>query len=522
MSEAADAVAVPTEANGQSRVTELKVSGHLMTLDVGLFCLFQSPPGQGGDDGSGLPGVRVSLPPNANVRPDAVTISTFRQDGWLSTRDDAALVRVASGPAQILVTIYQSPAHRPEAAPRLQVLRLSAEGQQTAPSPHPSRPAGAAVPALAAVNGTAPAPGEADVVAPVQRMGDVGATFGDWVGTRGSRQWIEGFSLAPRSEDVTPSDIEYQAVLGRAGCRRGSRAASSAAAAAWRCRCWASGPIEGQRGEDNTNAATPRPSSTAVRVGPFPAGESARPRAWRRSKAFSVTSDRVRLAQRAAGRGTQAARQAAHRRNLPARSQDGRRSVPLITLPRDHRGLSGRQSQGRGVKYLFVHQNFPGQYLHIVRHLVASKQHDVVFISEPNSQPDPRRADACRMQSHGLPRRRRTSRRGSWMRRCGAPRSWRTRPAALKQLGFEPDIIIGHHGWGELLNIRDVWPEAPLLGYLEFYYRIDGIDVGFDPEFPTNPADHPAHPGEERDQSAGAQSRRTCADADAVAALDLP
>ena len=63
--------------------------------------------------------------------------------------------------------------------------------------------------------------------------------------------------------------------------------------------------------------------------------------------------------------------------------------------------------------------------------------------------------------------------------------------ANLKQLGFEPDVIIGHHGWGELLNIRDVWPDAPLVGYLEFYYRIDGVDVGFDPEFPTPAWDHP-------------------------------
>ncbi|MFZ0018563.1 MAG: glycosyl transferase, partial [Acetobacteraceae bacterium] len=37
------------------------------------------------------------------------------------------------------------------------------------------------------------------------------------------------------------------------------------------------------------------------------------------------------------------------------------------------------------MKYLFVHQNFPGQYLHLVRHLVASKQHDLVFITEPNA-----------------------------------------------------------------------------------------------------------------------------------------
>ena len=54
----------------------------------------------------------------------------------------------------------------------------------------------------------------ADIVAHVQRAGDVPGKIGEWVGTRGSRQWIEGFSLAPR-DGVKPADIEYQAVLGR-------------------------------------------------------------------------------------------------------------------------------------------------------------------------------------------------------------------------------------------------------------------------------------------------------------------
>ncbi len=31
---------------------------------------------------------------------------------------------------------------------------------------------------------------------------------------------------------------------------------------------------------------------------------------------------------------------------------------------------------------------------------------------------------------------------------------------SLRYLGFEPDIIIGHHGWGEMLNLRDIWPDA--------------------------------------------------------------
>ena len=55
----------------------------------------------------------------------------------------------------------------------------------------------------------------------------------------------------------------------------------------------------------------------------------------------------------------------------------------------------------------------------------------------------------------------------------------------LKKLGFLPDMIIGHHGWGELLNIEDVFPGVPVLGYYEFYYSIYGGDVGFDAEFPT-------------------------------------
>ncbi len=142
------------------------------------------------------------------------------------------------------------------------------------------------------------------------------------------------------------------------------------------------------------------------------------------------------------------------------------------------------------MKYLFVHQNFPGQYLHIVRHLVASKQHDVVFITEPNANriPGVRTVPYAKPRPAAAEAHVATRELDAAVRRADVVAHT---AANLKQLGFEPDIIIGHHGWGELLNIRDVWPQAPLLGYLEFYYRIDGIDVGFDPEFPTLPADHP-------------------------------
>jgi glycosyltransferase involved in cell wall biosynthesis len=54
----------------------------------------------------------------------------------------------------------------------------------------------------------------------------------------------------------------------------------------------------------------------------------------------------------------------------------------------------------------------------------------------------------------------------------------------LKAQGFTPDVIIANHGWGESLFLKDVWPEAKLGIYCEFYYHPHGADVGFDPEFP--------------------------------------
>ncbi|MBV9734696.1 MAG: hypothetical protein JO209_02220 [Acidisphaera sp.] len=194
---------------GQKLITELKVSGHLMSLDTGLFCIVQTPASRRADDGTGLPGVRISLPPGGPSRPDAVSIVAFRPDGWLNGQADAALVRVTAGPAQVLVTVYQAPSGT-DTAPRLQVLRLADDAQGV--------PAAAPVGAAAAQPGRAAPGGQPrtmpEMVAHVQVRGDVGAALGDWIGERGSKRWIEGFMLLPQKH-VTPRDIEYQAVLGR-------------------------------------------------------------------------------------------------------------------------------------------------------------------------------------------------------------------------------------------------------------------------------------------------------------------
>ena len=142
------------------------------------------------------------------------------------------------------------------------------------------------------------------------------------------------------------------------------------------------------------------------------------------------------------------------------------------------------------MRYLFIHQNFPGQYLHLLRHLAADQTNELVFISETNNnaiegvrrvryqQPKPNQE-----QVHLVAR----------DFDIAARRAEIVAGLAgnIKRLGFTPDVVIGHHGWGELLDIRDVFPDAPVLGYFEFYYETDGQDVNYDSEFPITPERFP-------------------------------
>ena len=187
-------------------ITELKVSAHLMTLDAGLFCVFNSPGAPPPDAAMGLPGVRLSAAPAPAGSGGTVDISGFSPGGWLGGGNGAALVRVTGGAAPVLVTIYQDPSGQQD-APKLQVICLTEAGAESAVAARPADPAPDRT--------EPPMQGkDIEVAAHIYGRGDVAGRLGRWMGERGSKRWIEGFGLIP-SAGVAASDIEYQAVLGR-------------------------------------------------------------------------------------------------------------------------------------------------------------------------------------------------------------------------------------------------------------------------------------------------------------------
>lgn len=133
------------------------------------------------------------------------------------------------------------------------------------------------------------------------------------------------------------------------------------------------------------------------------------------------------------------------------------------------------------MKILFVHQNFPGQYLHLASHLGAIPGNQVVFITQ--------RKDANLPGVRNIvykPRREATPKMHPYLRSTEAyvlnAQSVARVALELKHSGFVPDLMVGHNGWGEIWYLKDVFPQTPLLGYFEFFYRFAGADVGFDPE----------------------------------------
>jgi glycosyltransferase involved in cell wall biosynthesis len=134
---------------------------------------------------------------------------------------------------------------------------------------------------------------------------------------------------------------------------------------------------------------------------------------------------------------------------------------------------------------LFLHPNFPAQFRHLATALGKDSQHRVVYGTsrQQGSIPgvtkvlyQPSREPATQTH-HYVKSLESAVLQGQAMYRVGQ---------RLKQEGFVPDIVYGHSGWGPTLFMKDVFPQAKLLCYFEWYYHAHGSDADFDP---TDPLD---------------------------------
>ena len=133
---------------------------------------------------------------------------------------------------------------------------------------------------------------------------------------------------------------------------------------------------------------------------------------------------------------------------------------------------------------LFIHNNFPGQFVHMAQAFARRPGVRVFAVGSPTARPQP----GVTLARYALPK---------TPPRPGHPLVERFMAdvvrgelagAAMQRLrqeaGCDPALVVGHSGWGETLFARDLFPAAKQVVYSEFFYNYRDSDVGFDPEFP--------------------------------------
>ncbi|MTE01142.1 glycosyltransferase [Paracoccus sp. YIM 132242] len=126
---------------------------------------------------------------------------------------------------------------------------------------------------------------------------------------------------------------------------------------------------------------------------------------------------------------------------------------------------------------LIIHDHFPGQFGALALHLAANGW-DVTFATRtmPVINPGyrvvsftPHRGPSSKTHPYAQPMDRAVLT-GQAFARTGI---------ALRNEGYRPHVIVCHSGWGAGLFAKDIFPEARLVSYAEWWYNSPGADIAF-------------------------------------------
>jgi glycosyltransferase involved in cell wall biosynthesis len=139
------------------------------------------------------------------------------------------------------------------------------------------------------------------------------------------------------------------------------------------------------------------------------------------------------------------------------------------------------------LNFLFVHQNFPGQFRYSAAALAALKGHRVVALCINKPDYETPNVIVARYTVKRHPAKDVPPLLQDFQNKILRAEAAAAAALELQRKGFNPDVIIVHPGWGEHLYLKDIWPKAKVLAFMEFFYRPVGQDTNFDPEFLGDP-----------------------------------
>lgn len=121
------------------------------------------------------------------------------------------------------------------------------------------------------------------------------------------------------------------------------------------------------------------------------------------------------------------------------------------------------------MRAVFIHQNMPGQFGRLASTMARARGNQVAFVTQRTDidLPGILRVSYSAARAHPTGGDTIEARFGY---EIANGRSVVQALRALEGKIGKPDVIIGHPGWGELLFVKDLYPDVPLVSYCEFYH----------------------------------------------------
>lgn len=135
---------------------------------------------------------------------------------------------------------------------------------------------------------------------------------------------------------------------------------------------------------------------------------------------------------------------------------------------------------------LFVHQNFPAQFGPFASRLARRPGWKCSFVTGKANGSIPGVEVILQNNRGGA------TDRTHYCSRSFENATWQTHAvyeALAAPPDVRPDIVVGHSGFGSTLYLRELYPDAKIVNFFEFFYRTVGADMDFRPDFPSKPID---------------------------------
>jgi hypothetical protein len=193
----------PDEAGQSLRVAELstlKTTAKILKFDHGLYALSIEQNGGASTEHSGivLPAIHIANPPSDSLGTAEIVAASGDSTFWLGPEGGTVIVKAPLGGGHVLITTYE-PDDQAGIPLEIEVRRLDLPSRELVR-------AGADEPAPQPLTRDI----KTEILLHIERAGDRRVAAQGWVGNRGKKLRIEGFSIRPL-ETLAAGDIEYKA-----------------------------------------------------------------------------------------------------------------------------------------------------------------------------------------------------------------------------------------------------------------------------------------------------------------------